>query len=64
MNVRIDKVFSLKPNGTNCWTNHMEVHCSHHIRNEPTYKDKWGALNNDFQRIFDYMARVGHNMKY
>jgi hypothetical protein len=61
----------LKPNGTNfeqlekhCWANHMEVGCSHHIRNEPTYKDKWGALNNDFQRIFDYMVRIGHNKEY
>jgi hypothetical protein len=33
-------------------------------RNIVAYKDKWGAINGDFKRIFDYMASIGNNIRY
>jgi hypothetical protein len=34
------------------------------LKNESINKHKWGAQNNDFQGIFDYMDKTSHNEKY
>jgi hypothetical protein len=36
----------------------------HHLRNRPTYKDKWGYLYGDYKKIHDYQSVIGHNEKY
>jgi hypothetical protein len=35
----------------------MKARCSQLVRNEIACKDKWGALNDDFE----YMARTNHD---
>jgi len=43
-----------------CVTN---ARCSQNIMNGSTCKGKWGALNDDFNKNFDYMARIGKSNK-
>jgi hypothetical protein len=42
----------------------MKARCSLHVRNKLACKDNWGALNDDFKMIYDYMDRIGHNEEY
>jgi hypothetical protein len=37
----------------------INARCSQHIRNVSTCKGKWGALDDDFNKNFDYMVRIG-----
>jgi hypothetical protein len=37
----------------------INARCSQHIMNVSTCKGKWGALNDDFNKNFNYMARIG-----
>jgi hypothetical protein len=37
----------------------INARCSQHIMNGSTCKGKWGALKDDFNKNFDYMAKIG-----
>jgi hypothetical protein len=32
-----------------------------HVRNEPTYKENWGALSGNFKNVFNYVISIGHS---
>jgi len=42
----------------------MKARCSSHVKNKLACKDNWGALNDDFKLIYDYMDRIGHNERH
>ncbi len=37
---------------------------SQHMKNGFMCEDKWGALNGDFKKILDYMAKMSHEEEY
>jgi hypothetical protein len=42
----------------------MNAHCSTHVENGPTCKDKWSTITSGFKKIFDFMVGIGQNQKY
>jgi hypothetical protein len=42
----------------------MNASFSIQLRNDVTWKDKWGALVGDFKKIYDYKTGAGNNQNY
>jgi hypothetical protein len=42
----------------------MKARCSSHVKNKLACKDNWGAVNDDFKLIYDYMDKIDRNEKY
>jgi hypothetical protein len=42
----------------------MNVELSQHMKNVPTYKDKWGAILDNSKNIFDHMSKTRQNEDY
>jgi hypothetical protein len=42
----------------------MDACYCQHVRNKPTYRNKWHAFNKDFKILFYNMVKIGHNKKY
>jgi len=42
----------------------MDACCCQHVRNKPTYRNKWHAFNGEFKIIFYYMVKIVDNEEY
>jgi hypothetical protein len=42
----------------------MDACCCQHVKNKPTYRNKWHDFNRDQKILFYYMVKIGHNEKY